>query len=283
MSSSVDPSRWLDDLAAAAGVSPGASTLVSLDAQVDEIVRGSRRLRRRRRAAVVGGALAAVAAVAVVWTWRPGQLVADGTGPAHFQAPSSRDATPRVHSTATPAPAERRSVADAGEATPLATEPLAQVPAEHEAEPSVAAEPQPRPPASPRTAKPRRLVTAAGLLERAQQARARRDAADARAALTQLRRRFPEHPAAEQATFLLGRVEHELARRPDQAQRWFRAYVDRYPHGRFVSQARGRIVRHHATDPSSQLARRAAADYLAHHEAGPFAETARGILAEPSR
>lgn len=130
-------------------------------------------------------------------------------------------------------------------------------------------------------AKFERFIAAASadeLLQIAHDARAERAVPRARTALLAIRERFAEHDAAHQATFLLGRVEAELAKKPRRAASWFARYVREYPQGPLVGQARGRLVAHYAKAGRTAEARAAARDYLDHHARGPYAELASALL-----
>lgn len=121
-------------------------------------------------------------------------------------------------------------------------------------------------------------ASARELLRIANAARARRLATKARATLLAIRERFAESDTAQQATFLLGRVEAELAQNPKRAAHWFSNYVQEYPRGPLVAQARGRLVAHYAESGPSDKARDAARDYLDHHAGGPYAGIASAVL-----
>ncbi len=122
-----------------------------------------------------------------------------------------------------------------------------------------------------------RQASAEELLAMARAARAARRAAPARGALLEIRERFPDEAVAERATFLLGRVEGELAADSEAATRWFARYVREFPGGRFVEQARGRILSDLVRRGESVDVQRAARDYLEHHPKGSYASLARRL------
>lgn len=123
-------------------------------------------------------------------------------------------------------------------------------------------------------------LSASQLLALAHQARRARDAKAARDALREVRARFGRSAAAAQATFLLGRVELDLAKDEAAAVKWFECYVDEFPDGPLVSEARGRRLAH-AAETGAANVRSLAAAYLEHHADGPHAELARAALDSP--
>ncbi|MGH1348024.1 MAG: tetratricopeptide repeat protein [Nannocystales bacterium] len=126
-----------------------------------------------------------------------------------------------------------------------------------------------------------RLATAQELLAVAQAARAAKRTGRARDALTEIRDRFARDKLADQATFLLGRVEAELGSDDDAAARWFARYVREFPRGEFVEQARGRILRDLVQRGETADARQAARDYLRRHPEGGYAPLARRLVVVP--
>lgn len=124
-----------------------------------------------------------------------------------------------------------------------------------------------------------RLATAQELLVIAQAARAAKRTPRARSALNEIRDRFSEDKLADQATFLLGRVEGELASDDAAAARWFARYVREFPKGQFVDQARGRILSDLVKRGKTAEAHRAAEDYLSNHPKGAYAGLAERLAA----
>lgn len=123
-----------------------------------------------------------------------------------------------------------------------------------------------------------RRATAEELLAVAHAARGAKRTKRARGALSEIRDRFPQDELAERATFLLGRVEAELALDPDAAHQWFARYVREFPEGQFVERARGRVLRALAHDGPERDAQRAAHDYLEHHPNGAYASLAERLI-----
>lgn len=72
-------------------------------------------------------------------------------------------------------------------------------------------------------------------------ARVTGDAAQARAALLALRRRFPADSRARTAAFLLGRVALDLDHDPPRAADWFNKYLSEAPDGALAADARRRL------------------------------------------
>jgi TolA-binding protein len=109
-------------------------------------------------------------------------------------------------------------------------------------------------------------------------ARLAADGKHAHKALVALRQRFSSTEKGRIATFLLGRVAMELRRRPQQAAKWFRTYLDENPKGPLAEEARGRLVQ--ALDRAGDRAgaRAAAKAYLEHHPKGPYAKLARSLI-----
>ena len=286
MSARIDESTacaaGLHDLAQLAGDAPSepgryARQLAAIESQLS-------RRRSHRTAAVLGGGLlvAAMVLVAVFWL-RIDARTNVSEVPERYEAPASgevdrsggraqRQRARREQGRAIvhdrPPPAEAEDAED-GETLAPAREHVRDATDPPRREQSA---PTPEPGAA--------LVDARTLLQRANGARAERRAEDARRTLLELRRRFPGDPAAEHATFLLGRVEHELARDRAAADEWFARYVAEYPDGQFAAAARGRLLRSKTRQGSDMTqARAAASDYLAHHPDGSYAELARRTLA----
>jgi len=99
-------------------------------------------------------------------------------------------------------------------------------------------------------------------------------------ALLALRKRFPGTSSAATGAFSLGRLAFERRGAYAEAARWFSTYLDEQPHGPLMGDAVGRLMeaRHRAGD--SVTARRDAERYLQRFPEGPYAGTARTILAD---
>lgn len=258
MSDPIETNAWLDGLARAGGDAPDesgryAQQLDGIEARLTE-----RRVRRRGWFVAGGITLAAAAGVVLAWNHNDArtQLLVEDT---RFEAPawSGRDEASGQAHAKIPPPIPR----------PKPTRAIV-----HDDEPR--AEPVP----AKRSPKPR--PSAEELLARAQKARAERRADDARTALSELRSRFPKSEAAEQATFLLGRVEYELAGNRARAREWFSRYVAEYPSGRFVASARGRILKDLDVHGSQAEVAAAAREYVEHHPDGPYRDLADRVLAD---
>lgn len=104
--------------------------------------------------------------------------------------------------------------------------------------------------------------------------------AQSRRALIALRQRFPNHPNATVAAFTLGRIAHDMQGDPANAIGWFRKYLRSAPSGALAEGARGRMVRALSALGRKAEAQQAARAYLAHHPTGPYAPTARSLLAD---
>lgn len=232
----------------------------------------------RRRWAMAAAAVLVAAAVGATLQWRRTMRAEATMAPTGHQAPAWGGAEPTEgRSVAPPKPTVTSAVVE----TPAPVRdasvrpepmPARQPVAPARSRPDVEAEPDRRPPPEPE-------LTAGSLLRRANAARADRDVEAARASLLELRERFPDAAEAEEATFLLGRVEHDLGRNPVAATQWFARYVDAYPEGRYAASARGRVLEACA-ERGDDDARRAAGDYLDHHPDGPYAALARRTIQE---
>lgn len=102
--------------------------------------------------------------------------------------------------------------------------------------------------------------------------------AQATAALSELRRRFPKDPAAADAAFLLGRTAFDQRGSPSAAAAWFATYLREKPSGSFAREAMGRLLECHRKTGSTQAARDVADRYLATYPDGPHAQLARRTL-----
>lgn len=264
MSDPIQADEWLEGLARAGGEAPDEATRYA--EQLDGIEAKLRERRSRRRGWFVAGGITLAAAAGVVFAWNHSDARAELLArDARFEAPawSGREqASGQAHAKAPKLAARPKPSRAIVHDDQPRTEP------EHKAKP----EPVQRPP------KP--TTSAKDLLARAQKARADRRTDDARTALSELRARFPGSEAAEQATFLLGRVEHELAGNRARAREWFSRYVAEYPSGRFVASARGRILKDLEVHGSQSEVAAAARDYVEHHPDGPYRDLADRVLAD---
>ena len=102
----------------------------------------------------------------------------------------------------------------------------------------------------------------------------------ARRALTAQRRRFPRSTRANDAAFLLGRIE-EAAQRPDLALAWYERCLNESPHGAYLSEALGRkmtlVQRVHGAARALPIAE----EYLRRFDNGPYAAAARALIRAP--
>ena len=262
MSESVRADEWIEGLARASGEAPEEPGRYAQ--QLDGIEAKLRQRRVRRQGWFVAGGITLAAAAGVVLAWnhsdaRTELLVQD----TRFEAPAwggREQASGEAHAkTPRRVPRPRPSRAIVHDEPP---------------QPRVAPDPEP----VPRPPKP--TASAKDLLARAQKARADRRTDDARTALSDLRSRFPNSDAAEQATFLLGRVEYELAGDRARAREWFSRYVAEYPGGRFVASARGRILKDLEMHGSQSEVAAAAREYVEHHPDGPYRDLADRVLAD---
>jgi TolA-binding protein len=125
-----------------------------------------------------------------------------------------------------------------------------------------------------------RSANAVELLALADAARLSDQTSRAVEALLALRQRFPGSTSAATGAFSLGRLAFERRRAYSEAARWFATYLDEQPRGPLMGDAVGRLMeaRHRAGD--GPAARRDAERYLQRFPEGPYAGTARAILAE---
>lgn len=259
----------LRDLVALAGNEPGrddpqryVTQLAGIEAKLEQ--------QRTRRAAtvVIGGVLVGAMAAAIVGWVRLDARIEATEVREHYQAPAWGDADPSIGRMQVTKPEPRAVIVRDQPMSP--PEPP---------KPKTRAQPRRRPAPAPETSPaPTSAVGPDDLLRRANVARAAHELDEARAALLELRERFPGAEATERATFLLGRIEHELAGDAAAAARWLARYVEEYPSGRFVAAARGRVLQSRARSGDIQGARDAARDYLAHHPEGAYADLARRTL-----
>lgn len=98
------------------------------------------------------------------------------------------------------------------------------------------------------------------------------DGATGRKALEQLRKRFPGHPAAKTAAFLLGRMSEGS---PGAALRYYDLYLAESPGGAYAAEAEGRKLVLSQRRPSGVVLARA---YLQKYPKGPYAPLARQLI-----
>jgi transmembrane sensor len=125
-----------------------------------------------------------------------------------------------------------------------------------------------------------RTANAVELLSLADAARLSGETGRAVEALRTLRQRFPGSTSAATGAFSLGRLAFERRGAYAEAARWFATYLDEQPRGPLMGDAVGRLMeaRHRAGD--GPAARSDAERYLQRFPEGPYAGTARAILAE---
>jgi hypothetical protein len=92
-------------------------------------------------------------------------------------------------------------------------------------------------------------------------------------ALLGCRKRFPGTPEAAAAAYLMGRNAP-----PEQAVKWFSAYLAEEPAGTWAREASGRLVEAYQANGDTRAARDAAKRYLARYPAGPHADFAKKVL-----
>ena len=102
----------------------------------------------------------------------------------------------------------------------------------------------------------------------------------ARRALTAQRRRFPQSARANDAAFLLGRLE-ETAQHPELALAWYERCLTESPRGTYTSEALGRKMTVVQRLYGAARARPIADDYLRRFENGTYAAAARALTRAP--
>jgi TolA-binding protein len=102
----------------------------------------------------------------------------------------------------------------------------------------------------------------------------------ARRALAAQRRRFPRSARANDAAFLLGRLE-EMAQRPEVALTWYERCLGESPHGTYTSEALGRKMTVVQRLHGAGRARPVAEEYLRRFGDGTYAAAARALLRAP--
>jgi hypothetical protein len=102
----------------------------------------------------------------------------------------------------------------------------------------------------------------------------------ARRALTAQRRRFPQSARANDAAFLLGRLE-ETAQHPELALTWYERCLSESPHGTYTSEALGRKMTVVQRLHGAARARPVAEEYLRRFGDGTYAAAARALIRAP--
>jgi len=102
----------------------------------------------------------------------------------------------------------------------------------------------------------------------------------ARRALTAQRRRFPQSARANDAAFLLGRLE-ETAQQPELALNWYDRYLGEAPRGTYASEALGRKMTVTQRLHGAARARPVAEEYLRRFSDGTYAAAARALIRDP--
>ncbi len=102
----------------------------------------------------------------------------------------------------------------------------------------------------------------------------------ARRALAAQRRRFPQSARANDAAFLLGRLE-ETAQHSELALTWYERCLTESPHGTYVSEALGRKMTVVQRLYGEARARPVAEEYLRRFGNGTYAAAARALIRAP--
>ncbi len=119
------------------------------------------------------------------------------------------------------------------------------------------------------------------LIALANVARYRHRLALARAALLTQRQRFPHSPRANDALFLLGRVEELDENGTSQAIAWYDQYLEHVPAGTFSAEALGRKMTLTSEAQGPNAARSVAEEYLRRFPRGSYAGSARALHDAP--
>lgn len=265
--------RWLKALMATAPEGPGR-----LDPET--VAAAAERTQRRR---VLGAAVivTSVVVAGVGFLMPHARSTARVAGEVHYAAvASARNSNAEEEATARAAKPKSRRASTHTQPRVLHVDapPLAGPPDEDVESAVVRDEPRAR--RRPAVAKPKTEPelepSVEALMAAAKAARSRQDAPAARRALIQVRELSPGSLHAGRATFLLGRVELELAGDRQKAMRWFERYIEEFSSGHLASQARGRLLNEmaKAKDPKTAAA---AEDYLRHHPKGGYADLARRL------
>lgn len=125
-----------------------------------------------------------------------------------------------------------------------------------------------------------RSANAVELLSLADAARLSGETARAVEALLSLRQRFPGSTSAATGAFSLGRLAFEKRGAYGDAARWFATYLNEQPQGPLMGDAIGRLMEARDRAGDRTAARRDAERYLQRFPNGPYAGTARVILAD---
>jgi TolA-binding protein len=125
-----------------------------------------------------------------------------------------------------------------------------------------------------------RSANAVELLALADAARLSGETSRAVEALLMLRQRFPGSTSAATGAFSLGRLAFEKRGNYGDAARWFQTYLNEQPQGPLMGDAIGRLMEARDRGGDRAAARRDAERYLERFPTGPYAGTARVILAD---
>jgi TolA-binding protein len=125
-----------------------------------------------------------------------------------------------------------------------------------------------------------RTANAVELLSLADAARLSGETSRAVEALVTLRQRFPASTSAATGAFSLGRLAFEKRGAYAEAARWFATYLNEQPQGALMGDAIGRLMEARDRAGDRAAARRDAERYLQRFPEGPYAGTARVILAD---
>jgi len=125
-----------------------------------------------------------------------------------------------------------------------------------------------------------RTASATELLSLADAARLSGETSRAVEGLLMLRQRFPGSTSAATGAFSLGRLAFEKRSAYAEAARWFATYLDEQPSGPLMGDAFGRLMEARQRSGDRAAARRVAEGYLQRFPGGPYAGTARAILAD---
>ena len=123
-------------------------------------------------------------------------------------------------------------------------------------------------------------ASAADLTLLANLARYSGEPAQARTALGDVRRRFPQSSEATHAAFLLGRLAADQEQAPAEGARWFSTYLNERPGGPFAAEALGRLLDCQIKAGQRSQARTTAQSYLERYPAGSYSGLAQQVLAK---
>lgn len=107
------------------------------------------------------------------------------------------------------------------------------------------------------------------------------DSDRARRALLKLRQRFPGRPAAQLGALYLARVAEDVEKKPTEALRWLRVFLQESPTGDLAASARTSLMNILLNTGDAQGARAIAEDYVRYHPNGRHLSQARALLAQP--